>query len=343
MGNLDTENLTRKMIFDEWQNRADTGFRPHLGASIIGRKCERQLYYTFRWAKSASFPGRILRLFETGQLAEQRFTDDLRSIGVDVRDVDENGGQWRFSACGGHFGGSSDGIASSGIPEAPKSPHILEYKTHGEKSFLALQKDGVEKSKPEHYAQMQMYMGLSGDRWGAKHRIERALYMSVNKNTDDLYCERIKFDKEFYKDVLEKATCIIFSDKAPPMMPQASPQWYECKWCDYYGLCHKKQFPEVNCRTCAFSSPRQDGRWYCTNQWHENDIDIVISTDHQKSGCGNHLYLPSLIDTWATAIDGTDESIIFEEKGTSGKKGFINGFGDGFASSQRLFEENDDE
>jgi len=186
---------------------------------------------------------------------------------------------------------------------------------------------------------MQMYMGLSGDKWGSKYRIERALYMAVNKNNDDLYCERIRFDKEYYEAMLKRAGEIIFTDKAPEGLPNASPSWYECKFCDYYSLCHEQKFPEVNCRTCAFSTPSEyGGKWLCTNQWHENDTNVVLSEADQKKGCGNHLINPTLIDTWATAIDGTDESIVFERK--DNQETFVNGFGHGYISSQRLFEEN---
>ena len=59
---------TRDAIFAAYEADRDDGFRPHLGASQIGKSCERALWYDFRWATSARFPGRILRLFETGQL-----------------------------------------------------------------------------------------------------------------------------------------------------------------------------------------------------------------------------------------------------------------------------------
>jgi len=335
MGNLETENLTRKLIFKAWEDNADNEFRPHLGASIIGRKCERQLYYSFRWAKTPSFPGRVLKLFNRGHTEEERFVADLNSIGCNVMEFDADGNQWRFEDCKGHFGGSADGIIASGVPEAPKSPHIVEMKTHSEKSFNDLVSKGVKESKHEHFIQMNTYMGLSGRKWGAKFHIKRALYMAVNKNNDDLYCERIRFDPDIFEETMEKAEHIIFSDICPPPMPQASAQWYECKFCDYYGVCHQKKFPEANCRTCVFSTPVKDGKWECSCKWHDEDNKtIALSGTDQKSGCGNHLYLPSLIDTWATPIDGTNESIVFEVKGTDEQ--FVNGFGDGYICSKRL-------
>ena len=78
----ETPTPTRDAIFDAYEADADTGFRPHLGASQIGKSCERALWYDFRWATPAHFPGRILRLFETGQLEEARLVKNLRRIGA---------------------------------------------------------------------------------------------------------------------------------------------------------------------------------------------------------------------------------------------------------------------
>ena len=60
---------TRDAIYAAYEKDSGDGFRAHLGASIIGKECERALWYDFRWVTQAKLPGRLLRLFETGQLA----------------------------------------------------------------------------------------------------------------------------------------------------------------------------------------------------------------------------------------------------------------------------------
>ncbi len=60
---------------------------------------------------------------------------------------------------------------------------MLEFKTHSAKSFADLAAKGVEASKPQHVAQMQIYMHLTG--------ITRALYVAVCKDTDALHIERV--------------------------------------------------------------------------------------------------------------------------------------------------------
>ena len=111
---------TVEAILAAYEAEAGDGFREHLGASVIGRECDRALWYEFRWVTRAAQAGRMLRLFETGRLEEDRLIRNLRRIGVTVLDVDpETGRQWHVQAHGGHFGGSLDGVGL-GIPEAPQ-------------------------------------------------------------------------------------------------------------------------------------------------------------------------------------------------------------------------------
>ncbi|AGC35754.1 Cas4-domain exonuclease [Rhizobium phage RHEph06] len=64
-------------------------FRNHLGGSMIGKTCERELMYSFRWSVRPSFDGRMLRLFERGHKEEFRFVNFLRMIGMNVREYSE--------------------------------------------------------------------------------------------------------------------------------------------------------------------------------------------------------------------------------------------------------------
>ena len=91
-------------IYEQYEKRGETEkARTYLGASVIGKECKRALWYSFRWAGTESFDGRMLRLFQTGHLAEPRFVADLRSIGATVWDCDPaTGKQFGFS----HFGGN---------------------------------------------------------------------------------------------------------------------------------------------------------------------------------------------------------------------------------------------
>ena len=45
----------------------------HLGASILGRDCPREIWYSFRWVHREKHEPRMLRLFIRGHLEEPRF------------------------------------------------------------------------------------------------------------------------------------------------------------------------------------------------------------------------------------------------------------------------------
>lgn len=59
--------------------------RTHLGASVLGRKCLRQIWYTWRWAHVTKHTGRLLRLFSRGHREEAALAGYLRSVGFEVR------------------------------------------------------------------------------------------------------------------------------------------------------------------------------------------------------------------------------------------------------------------
>lgn len=253
--------------------------RGHLGASLIGHHCDRYLWLSFRWACPEQFNGRILRLFRRGQDEESGVVADLRLAGMEVTDKDASGNQYGFRD--GHFAGSIDGVVLSGVPEAPKKPHVLEIKTHSVKSFNELEKDGVQKSKPMHYAQMQTYMARMG--------IDRALYFAVCKDDDRIYTERVRYDPNEAARLSDRAQRIITSDRMPEPI-SADPTWYQCKFCPAHGLCHSgERLPDINCRTCANFTAERDGRATCTRYGE------IPSIGAQRSGCDAHVIHPDLV------------------------------------------------
>lgn len=253
-------------------------FRSHMGGSLIGGECGRAIWYGFNWATKPHFNGKTLRLFNRGHLEEARMIALLLMIGVQVYQQDANGKQFRISAVGGHFGGSGDGVGI-GIPDIDAStPALLEFKTHGDKSFIKLKAEGMRDSKFEHYIQMNVYMRKMG--------IAVGLYLAVNKNTDELYGEIVPLDVIMADKFLVRAATIIPMRTAPTKLNESA-GWFGCKFCDHKPICHLGQPPERNCRTCEHSDPSvQDGKWYCkinvTNP-------LPISKEVQFLGCDSYL------------------------------------------------------
>lgn len=267
--------------------------RNHLGASLIGNKCERALWYSFRWAGNPQFKGRMLRLFETGNQQESRIVKNLRDIGVTVYDLDpETGKQIRYASHGGHYAGSCDGVAQ-GFKES-KQWHIIEIKTMNTKTFGQLKKNGVMTTKFEHYCQMQQYMNWAG--------LERAYYFAVCKEDDSIYGERVSLDKELAKRLELKAERIIFSDNAPFQISDSDND-PTCRFCAYKEICRGIRLPEINCRTCAFANPEENGTWKCCRgEGH------ILCGDEQRAVQDCHVFIPDFVP-----MEQTDAN---PEKGT---------------------------
>lgn len=307
---------TVQAIYATWEKRGNSqkGHRRHLGASLLGEECARSLWYTFRWSTDLLHEGRLLRLFDRGQLEEARFVRELLNAGIKVLEVDAaTGRQFLFSKCQGHVGGSMDGVGK-GFPESPEKWHVLEFKTHGDKSFKELASKGVKESKPTHYAQMQLYMG-----WALEQApgIERAFYLAVNKNNDELYSERIRFDEKAFDSLMRKAWDIV---KSPIPLEKLSqdPTFYKCKMCNHRDNCHGSTLPSVNCRTCAHATPEMDGKggWSCAQR------NIILTDQQQRSGCEDHRFIPQLVN-WASVVDASEENnwIEYDYKGKRFKNG----------------------
>jgi hypothetical protein len=291
----ESEHNIQALIDKQHESRTEVP-RPHMGCSALGHACDRWLWLSFRWAVQPSFPGRILRLFRRGQNEEATIISDLRSIGMDVR-----GAQNRVDF-GSHVSGSLDAIIEKGVPESPKKRHVAEFKTHSLKSFNAVEKDGVEKSKPEHFVQMQLYMH------GTK--IDRALYVAVCKDDDRIYTERVRYDAEVAKKAIARGHRLTLEDRMPPPI-STDPSWYQCKFCDAHEFCHETKITKhVNCRTCAMATPLSDSTWHCA-KW-----DDVIPLESQRTGCESHVLHPDLVP-WQRK-DGPDEfTAVYEIDGVT--------------------------
>jgi CRISPR/Cas system-associated exonuclease Cas4 (RecB family) len=293
------ESPIAQKIFDSYTKSASDWRRPHLGCSLIGHPCARHLWFSFRWSVAPDFPGRMLRLFDTGSREEPRLIRDLRNAGITALDVDPDTGKQFRAEFTNHISGSMDGIGV-GFDEAPNKWHVLEFKTHSEKSFSELTAKGVEKAKPQHFAQMLLYMLYMSE----KHEgnFDRAMYLAVNKNNDDIYPERVKLDKKKARSLLEKAQMIIDSPTPPPGIAQ-NEKAPDCVLCLYKGLCYGGETKrEVNCRTCLHSTPAPEA-WTCAVQGPIGD---------QKKACSRHLFIPDFFPG-RSVISARNDKIIYDK------------------------------
>jgi len=314
-------SATTEAIYRLYETRrAAEPDRAYLGASIIGAECDRFLWLAFRGAFRQKHPGRILRLFDTGKREEARIIEELRGIGVQVEGEDP---QIDIQACGGHFRGHLDGMGL-GIPEAPKTWHVLEFKTHNSKSFAKLEKEGVQKSKPMHYAQMQVYMGCTAT--------TRALYVAVCKDTDDIYTERVRYDMDEFARIMRRAQDIIDAITPPPRCATRSDD-FRCKFCDAAEVCWPAKgtvpLPCQSCRTCCHATPETGedmaGQWTCAKGFPMEAGDT----------CRAHLLIPDLV-AWAEVVDAGADWIRFKNR--EGGEEWVHGAREGAVPTAKLIQ-----
>jgi hypothetical protein len=240
-----------------------------IGSSSVGNECMRAVWLQWRRYAVSEFDGRMLRLFGTGHWQESRIVDDLRRAGFEVFDKDTNGEQFQKTDATGHFITKIDGIIK-GVPGSEKTPHLLEIKTHNKNSFSGLEKHGVLKQKPEHYAQMQSSMSLFD--------MSRGLHVAVCKDNEQYYVERIKEDKVSQKSIFMRVEKLVSATLRPAGVSDDGSS-FTCKYCDMRQVCLGMEKPIETCRSCAFSRPVAGGEWMCAKS------SKMLSKEEQLNAC----------------------------------------------------------
>jgi hypothetical protein len=293
-------------VYTLYRDKAGDWRRNHLGASIIGHRCDRYLWLSFRWVADPKHEGRLLRLFERGQREEDWLIEDLRRAGFTVTSQDCVERIERE----GHIGGSLDGIIS-GLPESPSEIHVLEIKTSNLKQWGRLRDKGVRSAKPVHYVQMQLYMH--------KMKLSHALYVSVCKDNDEIYSERVSYSEKTAEKHLGRARAAVESE-APPA--RLDPSFPPCvlvsqdgtRWpCQFFDVCHGKQMPERSCRTCVESKPVVDSNgdpvWTC-------GLDpknvVPLSPSEQRRGCSSQITILNTVNADVSSVDLLARTVTYQ-------------------------------
>ena len=263
------------------EKNAQEGERAYLGCSMMGGDCAAKVQYIYTHAAGDDFDGRMLRLFQTGHLEEHRFEEDLRAVGYQVI-TEKDGKQVAVGDESGHIKGHIDGVARW----KDGAWALLEMKTHSEKSFKLLEKEGMQSSKPEHYGQMQLYMGFL--------KLQHGLYIAKNKNTDHLYIERVEFLPAAFDKLLARGKSIVGGHEQPK-----NPS-YKCNWCPAKAVCRPRGVEDeeakavplksVSCRQCKHHIAGDvDGREGC--MLHKSDLSLR----QVKAACDDHTLRPEYI------------------------------------------------
>lgn len=229
-------------IIDEamQKNRNSQPSRKYLGASRIGEECERKLAYEFHQTpkdEGSDFQGKTLRIFDMGHDGEDRMAEYLKLAGFQLQTHTDEGKQIGISDANGLFKGHLDGYIHGGPAiEGLKYPLLWENKALGDKSWNDLKKNGLKKSKPVYYAQVQVYMGYKD--------LQACLFTALNRDTGEIHVELVLFNARDCQDYIDKVVRLV-KTQSPDEATKISkdPSDFRCKFCDFRQRCHSTKQP----------------------------------------------------------------------------------------------------
>lgn len=273
--------------------------RGHMGASSIGSRCKRQVWYAFRWAYNEKHTGRILRLFNRGHEEEARFARWLRMAGCEVQDYAQ---RLCFDTCAQEYvcidwdlpihpdyEDVSDNPHHIALAkergEGPQQWGFTDHGGHfsgssdgriraGKGCTLTLPDGwGLLEEKTHNEKSFKQLTGKGVLTAKPTHYVQMqiymhymgltwALYISVNKNDDTLYTEIVHYRPEIAMSYVVDA-CKLVEARTPPPRLTEDPSWFECKFCAFREICHYEDAPQKNCRSCVFASTAPKGEWNC--------------------------------------------------------------------------------
>jgi hypothetical protein len=269
--------------------------RTYLGASSLGVECERAAWLAYRGCAVPDFSDRMEKLLDHGHSEEARHAKAIRKSGYKI-----TGDQIPLSAFNGLMRGHTDGFIqfSGTLPQRSNDEWELvlvdewvlwEMKTSSHKRFQEVSNHGVQKKKPQHYAQMQIYMGLYG------RGIKRAVYMMTDKDTDEIHVELVDFCQSTFDELMSRAKRILTESIPSKPKNAKTPDCFFCKWCDAQTVCWADTKAPTQCGTCD--------HWVIDIEAGKTKCKRTGETKTQFDGCDLH----EMMAEFAT----DDEAMIF--------------------------------
>lgn len=226
--------------------------REYIGASIVGNPCDAALAYNLRGFPNVEPEPFLQRIFNLGHILEDLVVKDLKErADVRVWEVDGlTGDQFTYKEYGGHVVCHMDGHIQ--LDDASDELMVLEIKSMNDASWSKFKKDGVKRSHPVYFAQLQMMMGMSG--------FERAFFIAYNKNNSRYHAEIVEFDPFEFSFLRERVRRAMSGEAAKISHDETD---WRCRGCFKRGVCWGDMPVPVRCQTCKHSVPTADGWWHC--------------------------------------------------------------------------------
>ena len=225
--------------------------RSYIGGSMVGKDCDASVAFGLRGFPDNDFPPRVRRIFRDGHRIEEDVIADLKKAGYQIWDRGNDGRQFSYHSHGGHVRSNIDGKIEGPDGEV----YLLEIKSMNDASWKKFVKVGVRSSHSHYADQCQFYMGASGMR--------HALFIAYNKNTSEYHAEIVAYDEFAYQSLLAKSERVLERGQGRRITNEG-PNFFGCRFCSKRDACWEGLAPATACRTCAHSTPTDEGSWYCT-------------------------------------------------------------------------------
>ena len=200
--------------------------RRYIGASSIGKACNRSIWYAFSGVRGQVVPASLRITFDVGKYLEGMLSDYVELSGIRIERPNEaNNYLFVQDEEVPIFQGHMDAVIYFG--DTPSA--VLEIKTAKHSSFQHFKKHGLKDWSPSYYAQLQAYMGMGG--------FSRAVILVLDKDTSELHHEWIIYDDIFYHELRMKALAISTIGE-PPEKINKSPFYFICSRCQFKNICH---------------------------------------------------------------------------------------------------------
>lgn len=236
------EQLTACVDIALQQERATQASRTYLGASRLGVACERALQHEYLQTPAdpgREVPGRVLRVFEVGHALEALAIRWLRLAGFELTTRKANGEPFGFSVAGGRLQGHVDGVLQAGPAGIDLAyPALWECKTMNDKAWRETVKHGVAVAKPVYAGQLALYQAyMEATVPGIAHH--PALFTAINKDSQELWFERVPFDAALAQRLSDRAVRILNATEAGEPSPRyaTTPAHHECRACAWQARC----------------------------------------------------------------------------------------------------------
>lgn len=194
--------------------------RRYIGASGIGNKCSRAIWYGYQGAESQQPSPSLKTTFDIGKRLEGMLLDYMEQAGLSiVRDIHLKDSEFPI------FQGHCDAV----LLKRCEPISIVEIKTANTASFSSFKSKGLLVWRENYYAQLQAYMGMGG--------YSRGVLLAIDKNTSELHHEWVTYDDIYYHELREKARKIATATE-PPEKINKNPIFFVCNQCSYRKVCH---------------------------------------------------------------------------------------------------------